>query len=66
MQFDDAPSFVDGLAFAMPASLKKWGIIDKHGAFLVQPQFDSAVEFHEGLNSNKGPETKVKPLATAL
>ena len=49
LQFADATRFSGGYALAAPSTLKRFGIIDKRGNFIHQPEFESAEEFHEGL-----------------
>ncbi len=45
-EYDDVGRFSEGLA----AVLKdKWGYIDKAGKLVINPQFDQAGEFHEGM-----------------
>ena len=41
--------FSEGYAFVIPAGLKLFGLIDKQGASVHQPEFEDVQEFHEGL-----------------
>lgn len=45
--------FREGLAPAIPASASwpnlKWGFVDVHGKFVIEPRFERASEFSEGL-----------------
>lgn len=47
-RYEGAANFSDGLAPVLEPG-KGWGFIDKTGAFAIQPQFESALCFSEGL-----------------
>ena len=44
-----AGSFSNGLAPALDGKSRKWGYINKKGAWVIEPQFSKAKSFSEGL-----------------
>jgi hypothetical protein len=49
LQFEAATYFSNGYALAVPSNFKLFGIIDKQGRFVYEPEFEEAEEFHEGI-----------------
>lgn len=47
-KFAEAKSFSEGLAPAKSKDLKKWGLIDKTGKFIVKPKYDNIEEVTHG------------------
>lgn len=45
--------FSEGLAAAKKTAFGQWGFIDGRGDWVIQPQFDDAYPFHEGLAAVK-------------
>ena len=61
--FDQVQDFSEGLAAAQPdianwKEYKGYGYIDKTGEMVIQPQFNFAGQFHEGVARVQDPETK--------
>jgi len=48
-KFVSAGRFSEGLAWVRDASTEKYGFIDKEGAYVIEPVYDGASTFREGL-----------------